>query len=318
MAPRTGRRVRIGLLCVGMVGLAACRPPTRPEVEPVPSAHPATRPIGVARGATLYAAYCAGCHGPEGRGDGPVAATIGMRPTDLGSGEGLTQFDDRAMVSRLMEGAPLRAESSPTIAEELLTSSLVDYIPSISGRDWSTLRAGRIVYEGACAPCHGAYGNGEGVLSGLNPRLPSDLAVARERYTDAALGQVAQRGVGVMLPMADEFEPGEVRALVAYVRLLSKGYRLYDTYCAGCHGDDGRGVHPEDRLPPATVAPALGAEQIAQLGARERQGKVLHMVRRERGVMPHFRDSVAESDLREIIEYLRARGSRAGSRTPSE
>jgi mono/diheme cytochrome c family protein len=97
--------------------------------------------------------------------------------------------------------------------------------------------------------------------------------------------------------------------LVAYVRLLSKGYRLYDTYCAGCHGDDGHGVHPEDRLPPATVAPELGAEQIARLGSRERQGRVLHMVRRERGMMPHFRDSLTESQLQEIIEFLRVRGS---------
>jgi len=313
MAPRAARQVSIGIVCVALMVLAACRPPTRREVDAIPPAHPAGPVTGVARGATLYAAYCAGCHGSEGRGDGPVAATIGMRPTDIGSAQRLAQVSDRAILDRLIGGDPLRADSSPTIAEELLTSSLIDYIPTISGRDWSTLRAGRIVYEGACAPCHGAYGNGEGVLSGLNLRQPADLAVVRDRYTDAALGQIARRGLGAMSPMSDTFEPGEARALVAYVRLLSKGYRLYDTYCAGCHGDDGRGVHPEDRLRPATVAPELGAEQIARLGSQERLGRVLHMVRRERGMMPHFRDWVTEGALREIIEYLRAQGSLAGS-----
>lgn len=305
MPTAAGRGDWLRLSCVALLALAACRPAVVPRSR-VPAASP---PAGVARGSTLYAAYCAGCHGPEGRGDGPVAATIGMKPSDLGDGQRLARFADRALVNRLIAGDPLRADSSPTIAEELLTSALLDYIPTISGRDWGMLRAGRLVYEGACAPCHGAYGNGEGVLGGLTARQPADLQLARERYPDAALAQIAQHGTGTMPAMSDTFEPGEVRALVAYVRLLSKGYRLYDTYCAGCHGDDGHGVHPEDRLPPMTVAPALGAREIARLGSRQRQGRVLHMVRRERGMMPHFRDWLTEAQLQEIIDFLRLRGS---------
>ena len=34
-------------------------------------------------GRTLYRRYCAACHGPEGRGDGPVAPALGEKPTDL-------------------------------------------------------------------------------------------------------------------------------------------------------------------------------------------------------------------------------------------
>ena len=37
----------------------------------------------LARGAQLYAQQCAGCHGAEGRGDGPLAATLDPRPTDF-------------------------------------------------------------------------------------------------------------------------------------------------------------------------------------------------------------------------------------------
>lgn len=36
------------------------------------------------RGAALYAENCAACHGAEGRGDGPMAATLDPRPTDFG------------------------------------------------------------------------------------------------------------------------------------------------------------------------------------------------------------------------------------------
>ncbi len=34
-------------------------------------------------GRALYADYCAACHGPDGRGDGPAAAGLSARPADL-------------------------------------------------------------------------------------------------------------------------------------------------------------------------------------------------------------------------------------------
>ncbi len=34
-------------------------------------------------GAVLYAEYCAACHGEDGRGDGPGAATLRPQPADL-------------------------------------------------------------------------------------------------------------------------------------------------------------------------------------------------------------------------------------------
>ena len=34
-------------------------------------------------GRVLYVRYCASCHGQAGRGDGPVAPSLGEKPTDL-------------------------------------------------------------------------------------------------------------------------------------------------------------------------------------------------------------------------------------------
>ena len=41
---------------------------------------PVTSP---ASGAEMYTAYCAACHGANGKGDGPVAASLKTSPTDL-------------------------------------------------------------------------------------------------------------------------------------------------------------------------------------------------------------------------------------------
>ena len=113
-------------------------------------------------------------------------------------------------------------------------------------------------------------------------------------------------GAGAMPAMGDLLTQEEVRQVVAYVRLLSPGHRLYDTYCASCHGDDGRGVHAEDALPPALVAPPLEPRRLTAMKADTRRAAVLHMFERERGLMPHFRDTLGETQLADVVAYLRA------------
>lgn len=40
-------------------------------------------PAAAAKGKIIYARYCASCHGPEARGDGPTAADLRVPPPDL-------------------------------------------------------------------------------------------------------------------------------------------------------------------------------------------------------------------------------------------
>ncbi len=289
------------------VALVACGPAghvaRKSEAAPVASGPQLT---AAERGAPLYAAYCAGCHGPQGDGDGPVAAVIKLQPADLRAPGLLDRADDDALVARLRHGAPL--PSTPrrnAVAEDLEVDALLAYLPTLSTSNWDVLRIGRLVFEGTCASCHGAYGEGEGALGATNDPPPPNLLRARERYSDPGLAQLVTYGHGAMLPLGAAFQPGEIPAVVAYVRYLSKGYRLYDTYCAACHGDDGHGVHPEDLLPPAMKAPELGAVTLDRLGPQAARAKVLHMVRRESGRMPHFRDTLTEAQLRDVIAYLR-------------
>lgn len=73
-----------GLVVFGGIGLIALQPgivrayPTSYYASTQPYAAPS-----ISRGAPLYAANCAACHGVDGRGDGPLASRLRVRPPDL-------------------------------------------------------------------------------------------------------------------------------------------------------------------------------------------------------------------------------------------
>lgn len=62
----------------GALALAASGAPPR---DALPLA--AEKRASAMSGRDLYLAYCASCHGMEGRGDGPAAEAMRMRPADL-------------------------------------------------------------------------------------------------------------------------------------------------------------------------------------------------------------------------------------------
>ncbi len=62
------------LMCLGLGALWLQPPGLASQQVPSPTED---------RGAFLYQFHCAGCHGPEGRGDGPVAEHLSVKPIDL-------------------------------------------------------------------------------------------------------------------------------------------------------------------------------------------------------------------------------------------
>jgi mono/diheme cytochrome c family protein len=69
-------------LAVGTMATIASAQQPAPKAPPKVVKQPA-RAIASVEGKELYAAYCAACHGKEGRGDGPAAASLKVAPTDL-------------------------------------------------------------------------------------------------------------------------------------------------------------------------------------------------------------------------------------------
>jgi mono/diheme cytochrome c family protein len=107
-------------------------------------------------GAELYARYCTSCHGPDGKGDGPLAASLKRPPADLTTlaKRAGGRFDESAVMATI-DGRRLVAEHGPRempvwgarFEEEhageslhayvglLQSRALVDYLRSIQTKD---------------------------------------------------------------------------------------------------------------------------------------------------------------------------------------
>ncbi len=82
------RRTRIALVAFGACLLAAAAPTVRLLlVEAYPTSYYRSptgfAAVSIMRGGDVFAANCVACHGAEGRGDGPLASHLPLRPADL-------------------------------------------------------------------------------------------------------------------------------------------------------------------------------------------------------------------------------------------
>jgi mono/diheme cytochrome c family protein len=88
-----------------------------------------------ARGAAVYAKYCAVCHGAGGAGDGRAAAVQTVRPADLTLSTRSAEYKQQ-IISR--GGAALgRSSSMPAWSHELSPTDirdLVSYVQTLSAR----------------------------------------------------------------------------------------------------------------------------------------------------------------------------------------
>lgn len=103
------------ILALSLVGVAACSS----EVEPAPVESAATAAVvaTVDPGQALYDANCTGCHGVEGRGDGPMAASLPTPPANIREHFGDHSFEE--MARRVTEGIPPTMPPAPIPPEEV-------------------------------------------------------------------------------------------------------------------------------------------------------------------------------------------------------
>ena len=282
-------------LVIGFVVLVGCG---RSLADPTPNAD-------TPNGRLLYREYCSSCHGIAGKGDGPDASIFEARPRNLREGF-LNKYKTDELVQRVREGKPLElALDLPALrARAGDVEALAAYLKRLPGINWDLASRGEDVFAERCVLCHGATGR-------PGPTLPAGVARPRDlsapsfqkSVSDAQLILDVRHGRAGMPALTPRVAEEDARALAAYVRLLSPGYELYSTYCAACHGDDGRG---NGNLAEAINKPtvAFTRDYFVHSDPEALRAKAWHMVRDQKPMMPHFRVLLTEAQARAIVEYL--------------
>ncbi|MCC6572499.1 MAG: c-type cytochrome [Planctomycetes bacterium] len=207
--------------------------------------HKLPRPGSIVAGQKLFAEFCAGCHGPEARGDGPAAKWFKQAgdkpPADIGGAKmvwrtlraPLPSLDD--IYSTITNGLP--GSGMPSFARTLSDaqrSDLVAYIAELNRVTYEgyadafehgpievtppqvtadLIARGHVLFNDgekyACATCHGADGGGNGPLAAeTTKRLgfpPRDLV--RDRLRRGTFeGVYATLSLGLGIGMAGYLE----------------------------------------------------------------------------------------------------------------
>jgi cytochrome c oxidase cbb3-type subunit 2/cytochrome c oxidase cbb3-type subunit I/II len=174
------------------------------------------------RGAEVFARNCTGCHGKEGRGDGPAWVALLPRPRDLTT----ARFSDEALSEVLWKGV---RGSSMHGWHDLPSNDLrglVAFVRSLGDSGEATALAGsekeqaQGLFTKNCAACHGASGEG-------NTQSASSMAPAPTRFTLVRPSQqhaewVLTDGVpGTVMPAwRGKLSESERRLLARFVRTL--------------------------------------------------------------------------------------------------
>jgi cytochrome c oxidase cbb3-type subunit 2 len=204
------------------------------------------------RAKKLFLAECAGCHGEYGRGDGPAAATLAIKPRNFlrekfkvrstQSGDAPTQKDIYATITRGMPGSAMPSFKFLSDEERTLLSEHVWSLAGLSAKrpgkvvamtpeppsDQSSIQRGRALYEKlACGQCHGAEGRADGPSAKTlkddfeRPIAARDLTREMNRGGDdaAAIQERFRTGMdGTPMPtFSDNLNPVEGWDLAHYV-----------------------------------------------------------------------------------------------------
>lgn len=78
--------------------------PRSPELPLLASSDPRLLPISGPDAGETYSKSCAPCHGKEGKGDGPAAAAMTPRPSDLTDSGRMEQLTDEELLAILVDG----------------------------------------------------------------------------------------------------------------------------------------------------------------------------------------------------------------------
>ena len=205
------------------------------------SASPASAidPTTAYEGQRLFVSHCQLCHGPDGKGDGPLAKNLDLNVIDLTvtmrtrsetelrtiiSGAGGSIVTGRDWHNILVDAMPDWGE----VFTDAQIDGLIAYMRFLASAEHELLgdpEKGALLYQKYCAVCHGEEGRGDGAMTKLIDLEPADHtnALKMNRLSNQELIAFILKGNGKYMPgWAGILDQEEIEALVSFVRLLSQ------------------------------------------------------------------------------------------------
>jgi mono/diheme cytochrome c family protein len=179
-------------------------------------------------GPDVWAANCGSCHRIRAV-DAYTASQWNTIATHMGLVARLTPAETRAVREFLVGSAGGRQAATPRRPAPDQPRAGKEGVGGAAKLDQQQARAanaplvaGREIYRGRCAACHGPQGRGNGpAAAAMNPR-PTDFANPGQRTTtsDFAVGEVVEHGRRGMPAFGRMLTRVQIDSVVAYVRSL--------------------------------------------------------------------------------------------------
>ena len=311
------------------------------------------------RGRDIYAERCLTCHGCAGKGDGPYAMLNNARPANLRDEKyknlpshfAFWRISDGVAGTAMPEWKQSMSEDERWLVILFIQKAFMDMTPAfadegdlpskyanatISEPTLDNIEAGKAIFVGNCAFCHGYSGTGDGPdAAGLLPAPPdlSDTATYKDwtpgdylwRVTDSIPLRAMPRWHTWLSPEQLKLVSGYVRNVLIFPNPtaepkdpeipktaeglkmpadtdLMRGRQVYFQRCWMCHGDAGQGEGPDGKhlvpLPANFTEPDLKKFPDA-----EWYWKVSHGI--GNAAMPQWRLLLSEEDRWATIKYLK-------------
>ncbi len=199
----------------------------------------ATDAVSAYEGHRLYVSHCMICHGPDGKGHGPLAQNLGLNPVDMTrtlrsrsdtilkkiiSGEGGQTISGRDRHNVLTDAMPNWGE----VLSESQIEALIAYLRFLSTAQHEMMGdpvEGRDLYQKYCTVCHGEEGYGDGVMTQILELEPMDHTdpVAINKMSNEDIFVAIKEGNGQYMPgWKGILDDEEIEALVSYIRMLTQ------------------------------------------------------------------------------------------------
>lgn len=183
--------------------------------------------------------YCQLCHGPDAKGDGPLAKKMKIKPADLTT---TIRARSDTILKKIIAGRDrqtitgrdrhnLISEAMPawdSVFDDAQLDALIAYLRFLGSSKHGLMGdpvIGEKLYEQYCQVCHGEEGGGDGIMTTLMKIKPMDHSNPNETdpLSNDEMVEFISEGEGDFMPAwKGILSQSEVEALVSYIRLLSR------------------------------------------------------------------------------------------------